>query len=389
MRKKIKAKNVEMTHHPFSPSTLAALERCPGRANLCQSVPDIEPGEAAQEGTLLHSAMAMIAMDPMLPWDKGLSKEQIELVDVCENFLVGIFLSCGGASYHVEKKLSLVGGDGKEITNGTPDIYILDEAHAKAYLIDYKFGWAEIEETPDNLQMAAYAAMIWQNHPSVETVEAFLLQPRTNSKSSHVFISEQILNAIGQIFTIVKRASAPDAPLVPGKMQCRYCKAATVCPKLHGEALDIAALSLPAVSRPSDIEALAAKMPELIERVELFEPLCEKIWDTATWLIGQGYAIPGWKLNPGNKVRKVVDLNALYNIMADGGVSTEEFLGICTAKIGQCEAMYADKLAAKDPGITKQAALAAFSDAILSKGAVVLEEQKEKMVRDKKKIKGG
>ena len=156
-------------HHRFSPSKLQQMFLCPGSYRMQKNLPEVQT-EFSSEGTMLHERVC----DGNVA---GLTQEQIELVNLCRDEIIGL------PNPQHEILISVIDEDFNEVTYGTADF--VSEGSEYVVGIDWKFGMHKVSEVKNNIQMAAYAAglMLKYNKP----VEMRIFQPRLRYKSSHIF----------------------------------------------------------------------------------------------------------------------------------------------------------------------------------------------------------
>ena len=112
-----------------------------------------ETNPIAEEGTLLHEACETRKLD-------GLSHEQQQLVALCLNYVDT--LREESTKVYLERKLQihLLGPDEKHLASiihfpnifGTGDVIMCHEERNHIDLVDYKFGYGEIDDAEDNIQ---------------------------------------------------------------------------------------------------------------------------------------------------------------------------------------------------------------------------------------------
>lgn len=234
------------------PSSMAAIERCPGRALMetraCALVPALRDAcsPAARQGTLGHEVVAQTlsliyqrpdgwmdpeaaqtrmahAFDALDPWSRDSARRclayGVALVDreVARVGQAGVHLS-------VERHLS---GQGIDIgRGGTADLVIVTDD--KVVVSDWKLCFLSQGDAADHLQLACYAVMAWDKYqPGV--VEIHLANGRRREWSSAIYDAHAIDLARARVRKAVATALAESPHLTPGIDQCRYCKALPLC----------------------------------------------------------------------------------------------------------------------------------------------------------------
>lgn len=159
--------------------------------------------------------------------------------------------------YRTEMDPWIPGGFGTLDAGGiSKDLIILD---------DLKFGKGIVVEAERNKQLMIYALGFWQNYARHRTkATRFLIridQPRAAGCGDEWETTlDELLEFADELVAAVERTLDPNAPLVPGPVQCRFCRAAR---NLRCETLDEFILDLLGMT-PADLDADFAEKPEMI-----------------------------------------------------------------------------------------------------------------------------
>lgn len=207
------------------PSNLGLLLLCPGSLHLCRDLHsrgiiniNSPKSEAAEEGVLLHKAMATGKLD-------GLNGEQLEVIGRCRDMLDVV--RPDGADVYQELLMSLWHNDIQLLT-GTADVLIVHDETAT--LVDWKFGRGELRATMATAQLLAYAAMAMQTY-HLNAVGCYIYQPRLKfgERTSELMVHD------GPARTYIDRALGSEKPgdLRPTAEGCQYCPATGYCPEQH------------------------------------------------------------------------------------------------------------------------------------------------------------
>jgi hypothetical protein len=208
-----------MDHHKFGASSLDALELCPGKANLEESMPESK-NKYSESGNRCHSTME--TNDVI-----DLTEKEIDYVAIAKEkeveYLEEIKETHKIKELLIEQKLNLFYG--YELLNfGTADKIILTEN--KAFSIDWKFGF-EIFSIYSR-QFQSYAIAIMQLY-DVEEVDIFLCQPTREFYKRITYTRTELLEKLEEIKIIIDKAKKEDAGCIAGEKQCNYCKAKLNC----------------------------------------------------------------------------------------------------------------------------------------------------------------
>jgi hypothetical protein len=189
-----------------------------------KGLPDIKTKESEQ-GDRLHGYRA----HP--DWERRiLPQEEQDLLRIAERLEKQIFETIGLQGEYIDAREAEMHDD---LISGHPDLirtYYKPEV-ATTVIIDDKFGWSPVAPADVNLQLRAYAILA-----TAPTVYVAISQPRLPF-ADRITIAKYDENAKAfarvQIEKILQRTEDPDAPLVPGEEQCRYCRARSICPALR------------------------------------------------------------------------------------------------------------------------------------------------------------
>lgn len=217
-----------------SASNLYRRALCPGSERLETGLPD-EESEEAKMGTLLHQYDANPKLDRSF-----LSQRNRELLKAAEDCDAKIFARVLGqfdvGSDFVRSSAGetwLVGD-----TPGHTDLWWYWEAPRLLCIVDKKFGFKEVTPATSNYQLRHYACGGAEIFKSLENCVVAITQPSLPYEQritmAH-YSAADIALAREEILAIREASREPDAPLIPGEEQCRYCKAKLICPAFQRE----------------------------------------------------------------------------------------------------------------------------------------------------------
>lgn len=240
-------------HHRHSPSGAEAWFLCPGMLNKSDGLPD-ETSEFSSEGTAAHTIRERCLVegsdvsDHIGTWVEadGLF---FEVTQSWEGYLqpgIDRIREAKGFEWSYEFRTRMdpwiPGGFGTLDAGGiSKDLIILD---------DLKFGRGVVVSAENNKQLMIYALGFWNNYARHKTkAKRFLLridQPRVAGLGDEWETTlEYLLEFAIELEAAVLRTLDPEAPLVPGPVQCRFCRAARnmVCETLDEFVLDLLGLT--------------------------------------------------------------------------------------------------------------------------------------------------
>jgi hypothetical protein len=234
-------------HHPYSPSTLQALEACP----CYMSRTDVVHIRAIK-GTIAHNVVEKRVDDARLDDDDAIAAaECIEFYD--RRLTLARRLETETAKV-IELKESYLPIDnvtwmenGEEVrgtTSGYIDAAIIAPDRAYAEIFDWKMGLWSVEQVENNLQGLAYALGLMRAYPTLHSVRFFFVQPRTKGVTGHVVTRAELPQLYLRIQIIVEKARAARAaghfesarPMVPN---CNFCSRIGDCTKVTGFACKV------------------------------------------------------------------------------------------------------------------------------------------------------
>ena len=323
-------------HAKLSPSKRSRWALCPGSIREEAKYPDEGSGPAAIDGTHSHTLLEKcIKSDKSAQFYLGqsmLDHEGAFVVDIDRVVRVQFALDYirerealfdGKSNVISESKVDPAYLLGRNDLSGTVDVQIIGGTTIE--LIDYKDGMG-IVSAKGNLQLEQYAYGVLAGYKlpvngiyPFSTVRMTIIQPKLalrgmNAISSHDVSVADLLANMG---TIVKQAAAtdqPDAPLVPGDSQCKFCRAKGSCAALASNVMkEVGIMFQPVVSNTLDIAQQSAdkepstmddaQIAQIMEAAPLMRQLLEGVEKEALRRLKAGQSIAGLKLVNGRGSR--------------------------------------------------------------------------------------
>jgi hypothetical protein len=238
------------------PSSMAAIEQCPGRplmeARAVSRFPVLAhlSHAVAEQGNLAHAVKAQILSliyhqpggwtDPALAIGKmagALAQMQSWAADACRRcvtYVVAVVdqMVAEGFQVVVEVEMHLPGKGAGINRGGTADTVMLGYRNGQLIRVvveDTKTGFLDQGDAADHLQLATYAVMAFDKYKPVEPVIIHLAQGRLRDFSAASFDRDAIDVVRRRIRSAVDSASAESPELHPSIDACRYCRALTHC----------------------------------------------------------------------------------------------------------------------------------------------------------------
>lgn len=239
-------KKKEYEHNPCSPSQLKNRYLCPGSVRLIEEAefPDRETvsSEAAQRGTFLHDCCENIVQGIMGYSDIKFTEKGDENAVVWSVSKVHQILDeYENPTILLEQQidLDLLGIPSGEKGNRV-DVLIVIPGEG-VVVIDYKFGTMWTDHPKFNRQFRAYGWGAWNKYGG-KWVRCIKLQPELEEDDrymEHTYQADEMETIGSDIKTIVDRTRDPNAPLVRGDTQCKFCNVMDVCPQHKGMVLQM------------------------------------------------------------------------------------------------------------------------------------------------------
>jgi hypothetical protein len=211
---------------------------------------------------------------------------------------------------------------GRDDLSGTVDCQIIGGDILE--LIDYKDGMG-IVSAEGNLQLEQYAYGVLAGYKlpvngdyPFGTVRMTIIQPKLALRGMSAITSYDVpvSNLMANMGTIIAQAAAtdkPDAPLVPGDSQCKFCRAKGSCAALASNVMKEGGVMFQPVTQLPDVAQQSAnkdpstmddaQIAQIMEAAPLMRQLLEAVEKEALRRMESGQIIPGLKLVNGRGSR--------------------------------------------------------------------------------------
>jgi hypothetical protein len=322
-------------HAQLSPSKRHRWALCPGSVREEAKYPDERTNAAAIDGTHSHTllehcikaglANPLNMVGVKLKDDDGefvVDQSRAERVKVAIDYIAQKL----PAEVISEKRVNPAWFTGRDDLSGTVDCQIV--ASDTLEIIDYKDGMAPVE-AENNMQLEQYAIgklaeyKLPINMPQMypfKRVRMTIIQPKLALRGLNPVVSwdvpvSYLLERVKTLTHEAMATDAPNAPLVPGESQCKYCRAKGSCsalasnvmkeigvmfqPVIKTDVLDVAQQSAnkdPAVMSDDQIR-------QIMEAAPLMRQLIEGVEKEAQRRLEAGQSITGLKLVNGRGSR--------------------------------------------------------------------------------------
>ena len=323
------------THSQLSPSKRSRWALCPGSIREEAKYPEQDSGPAAVDGTHSHTLLEHCIddnyfIDPMkfvgspMEDHEGefiVDKPRAERVKVAYDYIVTRSMN-GVFPVISEQRVDPVHLLGRTDLSGTVDCQIMGNDWIE--LIDYKDGMGVVS-AEGNLQLEQYAYGVLAGYKlpvngayPFQHVRMTIIQPKLalrgmNPITSHTVTVKDLLANMGTIIAQAAATDRPDAPLVPGESQCKFCRAKGSCSALASNVMKEVGIMFQPVTQPLDIAQQSAdkdpssmddaQIAQIMEAAPLMRQLLEGVEKEALRRLEAGQTIPGLKLVNGRGSR--------------------------------------------------------------------------------------
>ena len=276
-------------------STAKRVIGCPGSVALCATMPPKPSSKYADEGTLLHDAIAQVLDKNVKPeLLLGMTyQDQVLTQDLIDNKLhIALDLLD-----QVDPNLEMEYAVETEVGFGDflPDVFgscdLLGRIGNRAIVLDWKFGDGVAVTAEENEQLLFYAAAAMRT-PSVswvfdgaKEIECVIIQPPMIRR--WVTTVERVKQFELQLLQAVNSSQKTDAPIAVGE-HCRWCSAKPVCPAMTG-----------AVDRAINLQLDqldADKIGAYLGNCDMLEQWITDLRALAHQMLEADKPVPGWKL---------------------------------------------------------------------------------------------
>lgn len=318
------------THAALSPSSAYRFIRCPGSVREQAKYPEQPSGPGAVDGTHSHTLLEHVVKaglaDPMsmvgvkmkdhegeFVIDEARAQRVKKVIDYIQGRVMALTLSGDAAEVKAETRVNPAHLIGRDDMAGTVDIRIVGTRTLE--IIDFKDGMNTVEaKGNEQLELYALGSLAEYKLPinveyPVQTVRMTIVQPKLETKgmpivTSHDMTVTEVLSLIPKYVNAGAAVDKPDAPLVPGDKQCKYCRA-TGCAARSNAAMAAAGVVFPITSVAMPAQQVADqdvavmtddRLREILEAAPLMRQMIEQAEAEALRRLEGGKSVPGLKL---------------------------------------------------------------------------------------------
>lgn len=293
-----------------------------------------EDSAQSKEGTLLHTFDA----NPKL--ERAVLKPQqqnlLRISAVTDEFIFGLVAQ----QFNISASEPFEEGREKELDGYTPghcDRWRLYPELSLLVIIDKKFGFKEVTPAEANYQLRTYAingAAEW----NTENVVVAISQPRLPYEQRCTMASynrQDIESARVELSSIRAASARPDAPLIAGEEQCRYCRAKTICPAYNSKLVPLQWLDKEIVNTLGQLSV--EQRDNLIVACKFADFIKDAVYDHEREVIAAG-GESLYTLGKAAQTRTITDpKRAISTLVLRGDLSKDEVYECCEPKLGALE----------------------------------------------------
>jgi len=327
---------------------------CKRKAQMEEGIPD-EDTQESREGTMLHTFMAHPEYERRVLGDK--QQDLLHLADDLEEQVFDIVIQnekIKDSEEYVEQRevegaIELESSPHMNATisplTGHMDLWRRYPARSLSIIIDWKFGWLPVPRAEFNLQLRSYAVLAQD-----ERVYVAIGQPRASYNERMtlaVYNATDLVASRAQLLKIDKDTKDPNAPLLAGEAQCRYCKAKMICPAFkaaYTQGLVPLGTFDQADSKAKRLGIVEARLSSvtddqigaMMEATKLVEFIYEPLMDEARRRISAGQ-MDGYKLGKAFERRKITNSQQAVSRLLLAGMSREDIMSCASLSLSKLE----------------------------------------------------
>ena len=324
-------------HAQLSPSKRHRWALCPGSIREEAKFPDERSGAAAIDGTHSHTLLEYCIqhnefIDPLTKvgakfedddGDFVVDQARAERVKIAVDYIRERSMN-GMFKVISEQRVDPQHLLGRDDLSGTVDCQIIGPDWIE--IIDYKDGMGVVS-AEGNMQLEQYAYGVLAGYKlpinveyPVKRIIMTIIQPKLALKGMKAITSferdvRDMLTNMGTIIVQAAATDAPDAPLVPGESQCKFCRAKGSCAALASNVMkEVGIMFQPTVTQSLDVAQQSAdkdpttmsddQLRQIMEAAPLMRQLLDGVEKESLRRLKNGQAVPGLKLVYGKGSRE-------------------------------------------------------------------------------------
>ena len=317
-------------------STAKRVINCPGSVALVATMPQQEGSSYANEGSLLHEAIAIVLDTACAPEDMvgfeahglTLTQELLERKLLPALDLLNEYDPATKLEFKTEEVVSF--GDLMPGVFGSSDI--VGRLEGRAVILDWKFGDGVMVEAEENMQLMFYAAAALRTpacawaFEGVTEIDCVIIQP------PYIRVWTTTLDRIAaferQLVRAVAASGLPKAPLADGDW-CKWCTAKPICPIKTGQLDRIKQVAMQSI----DVDKLASYLA-VADDVEDF---IKSVRALAHQMLENDMPVPGYKLVAKRATRHWADPTTAQDALIGLGLTKTDVTKTELLSVAQAE----------------------------------------------------
>lgn len=317
-------------------STAKRVINCPGSVALVATMPQQEGSSYANEGSLLHEAIAVVLDTACAPEDMvGFEAHGLTLTqDLLERKLLPALNLLN--EYDPATKLEFKTEEVVSFGDLMPGVFgssdIVGRLEGRAVILDWKFGDGVMVEAEENMQLMFYAAAALRTpacawaFDGVTEIDCVIIQP------PYIRVWTTTLDRIAaferQLVRAVAASGLPKAPLADGDW-CKWCTAKPVCPIKTGQLDRIKQVAMQSI----DVDKLASYLA-VADDVEDF---IKSVRALAHQMLENDMPVPGYKLVAKRATRHWADPTTAQDALIGLGLTKTDVTKTELLSVAQAE----------------------------------------------------
>ena len=317
-------------------STAKRVINCPGSVALVATMPQQEGSSYANEGSLLHEAIAVVLDTACAPEDMvGFEAHGLTLTqDLLERKLQPALDLLN--DYDPQTKLEFKTEEVVSFGDLMPGVFgssdIVGRLEGRAVILDWKFGDGVMVEAEENMQLMFYAAAAMRTpacawaFDGVTEIDCVIIQP------PYIRVWTTTLDRIAaferQLVRAVAASGLPSAPLADGDW-CKWCAAKPICPIKTGQLDRIKQVAMQSID--------VVKLASYLAVADDVEDFIKSVRALAHQMLENDMPVPGYKLVAKRATRHWADPATAKARLLDLGLTETDVIKTELLSVAQSE----------------------------------------------------
>lgn len=324
IRTKMSKSNLNKKHAKLSASGADKWINCPGSVAAESKFKNVTSGYA-EEGTLAHEIADRCLKskkDAYIYIGKTLQELKIKLSTIKPTQKIEEDMTDFVQEYidyvraHETTNTQLYTEEQVDFSNvvpegfGTMDSAVLDYDTKICHIFDLKYGKGVAVYADNNYQGMMYAIGLYNELSFLGEIKSFrihICQPRKQSFSSWDISVEDLVEWSKYVKERAELALSPNAPRIPGKKQCLWCRAKGSCAAATKEIEEILDVEFEDFDMPESQDISMEKRVLILENISRIEAFLKAVKDDSYLMLMDGKEVPTQKLVESRTKRVLID----------------------------------------------------------------------------------